>query len=260
MQTDTLLNEIFRRYPYLLLELWGEPTNTTYRFEAQEVKQAAFRFDGLLLPEQPDQPLYFLECQFQRDEQFYHRFFAEIAVYLRQQPYPGDCRAVVLFVEPSVDPGVPLFYQSFEQTGRLYRLYLKSMQERPGSLPLNILQLLVVPESEMQQRMAQVVERVQTEVAAALEQEQLLNLVGTLLVYKFPNRERRELEMAFGFTELSKTRVYQEAKEEGRVEGKQEGKLEAVPALLARGFSVAETAQILGLSVVQVQSAQTLPG
>ncbi|WP_287128399.1 hypothetical protein [Candidatus Cyanaurora vandensis] len=58
--------------------------------------------------------------------------------------------------------------------------------------------------------------------------------------------------------------MYQEAREEGREEGRVEGeqtgtvrgKLEAVPALLARGFSVEETAQILGLNIEQVQSLQ----
>jgi len=64
--------------------------------------------------------------------------------------------------------------------------------------------------------------------------------------------------MAFGLKELSKTRVYQEAKAEGREEGIQEGRAEgalrAAPALLGRGFSVEETAQILGLSIEQIQS------
>jgi len=69
-----------------------------------------------------------------------------------------------------------------------------------------------------------------------------------------PNQERRALEMAFGLKELSKTRVYQEAKAEGREEGRAEGALRAAPALLGRGFSVEQTAQILGLSIEQIQS------
>jgi len=48
------------------------------------------------------------------------------------------------------------------------------------------------------------------------------------------------------------SRVYREVSAEGEVRGK----LEAVPPLLQRGFAVEEIAQILGLSVEQVQSVQ----
>ncbi|WP_287131315.1 hypothetical protein [Candidatus Cyanaurora vandensis] len=42
----------------------------------------------------------------------------------------------------------------------------------------------------------------------------------------------------------------------GKLEGELKGKLKAVPALLARSFSVEEIAQILGLSVDQVAQVQ----
>jgi len=40
----------------------------------------------------------------------------------------------------------------------------------------------------------------------------------------------------------------------GEQRGKLEGKLEVVPALLKRGFSAEEIAQILGLTLEQIQS------
>jgi len=267
MKTDTIFYELFRLYPNLVLELVGaSPSNTLYRFEAPEVKQAAFRFDGMLIPSQPGQPLYFIECQFQKDKNFYFRLFAEIAVYLKQKKYAGPWRAVVLFARSSLDPGVPLSYQDFDYSGRLCRLYLKPLQNQTGTLRLNILQLLVVPKPQMKRRVQQIVAQVEAEVAEAQEQEQMIDLVTTLLVYKYPDRDRRELEMAFGLKELSKTRVYQEAKEEGeqigeergKLVGKLEAKLEAVPALLDEGLSVEKIARVLGLTVEQVRSV-TLP-
>jgi predicted transposase/invertase (TIGR01784 family) len=54
---------------------------------------------------------------------------------------------------------------------------------------------------------------------------------------------------------IKKTRVYQEAHEEGRAEGEIIGKLAAVPALHLQGFSVEKIARTLGLTVEQVQSA-----
>jgi predicted transposase/invertase (TIGR01784 family) len=54
---------------------------------------------------------------------------------------------------------------------------------------------------------------------------------------------------------LEETRVYREAKEEGRLEGKQEAKLELVPAMLARGMSVEEVCELLGLTEEQVNQS-----
>lgn len=69
----------------------------------------------------------------------------------------------------------------------------------------------------------------------------------------------------FSLSDLKQTRVYQEAKEEGRqegklegkqegkLEGKQEGKLETVPRLLALGLSVEQIAEALELDVEVVR-------
>ena len=90
-----------------------------------------------------------------------------------------------------------------------------------------------------------------------LPQQQLLELIETILVYKFPQMSRQEIEAMFGLSELKQTRVYQEAKEEGKLEGEQEGKqkakLEAVPKLLALGLTVEQIAQALDLDTAQVQ-------
>ncbi|WP_017655944.1 hypothetical protein [Fortiea contorta] len=68
----------------------------------------------------------------------------------------------------------------------------------------------------------------------------------------------------FGISELKQTRVYQEAREEGKqeglVEGKQEGlveglqkaKLAAIPKLLLLGLTVEQIAQALDLDIAQV--------
>jgi predicted transposase/invertase (TIGR01784 family) len=47
-----------------------------------------------------------------------------------------------------------------------------------------------------------------------------------------------------------------EGRLEAKLEAKLEGKLEVVPALLDHGFSVEETAEILGLTIEKVQSVK----
>ena len=73
------------------------------------------------------------------------------------------------------------------------------------------------------------------------------HLFQTFVLDKFPHLSRQEIEEMFGLSELKQTRVYQEAKEEG--------KLEAVPKLLQFGLSVEQVAEALGLEVEQVKQA-----
>ena len=68
---------------------------------------------------------------------------------------------------------------------------------------------------------------------------------------------REEIEAMFELSDLKQTKVYQEAKLEGKIEGKLEGivegKLQSVPRLLALGLTAEQIAQALGLSVEQVR-------
>jgi len=46
--------------------------------------------------------------------------------------------------------------------------------------------------------------------------ERIIELIETVMVYKFPMLSREEIEQMFSLSELKQTRVYQEALEEGR--------------------------------------------
>jgi predicted transposase/invertase (TIGR01784 family) len=89
--------------------LLGQPATPAahYHFESVELKQTAFRLDGVFRPppEQPDWPLYFIEVQFQRQADFYPRLFAEIFLYLHQHQPVHPWRAVVLYPSRGIDPG-----------------------------------------------------------------------------------------------------------------------------------------------------------
>lgn len=88
------------------------------------------------------------------------------------------------------------------------------------------------------------------EIADEVQQE-LVQLIETIIVYKFPHLSREEIEQMLGVSELKQTRVYQEAK----LEGKLEGKLEAVPYMLTLGATVEQIAEALNLDVEQVRQA-----
>ena len=54
MQTDPLFYRLFQTFPRLFFELLGQPSEhaQAYRFTAEELKQMAFRLDGLFLRRQ----------------------------------------------------------------------------------------------------------------------------------------------------------------------------------------------------------------
>ena len=82
----------------MLFELLGEPSDRgeQYTFGSVEVKQSAFRIDGVFIPkpDATDQAIIFVEVQFQKDPGLYDRLFSEILMYLAQKPDVADWRAM----------------------------------------------------------------------------------------------------------------------------------------------------------------------
>src|SRR5512146_1271409 len=101
MKTDTLFYELFQSLPGILLELSGRSPHAAndYRFRSVELKQTAFRLDGILLPQPPasDPTVIFTEVQFQPDPELYHRFFGELFLYLRQYPRTADWQGILIY-------------------------------------------------------------------------------------------------------------------------------------------------------------------
>jgi predicted transposase YdaD len=88
MRTDTIFYQLFQTLPSLLFELIGESPSIadSYQFASKEVKELAFRFDGIYLPTVKDftKSIYFVEVQFRKKKSFYWDLFGEISLYLKQ--------------------------------------------------------------------------------------------------------------------------------------------------------------------------------
>jgi predicted transposase/invertase (TIGR01784 family) len=108
MKTDSIFYRIFQTLPASFFELINLPAAEAdvYDFASVELKQTAFRIDGVFIPtiNQPQRPIYFVEVQFQKDVDFYARFFSEIFLYLRLYASTQPWQAVVLFAKRSIEP------------------------------------------------------------------------------------------------------------------------------------------------------------
>jgi predicted transposase/invertase (TIGR01784 family) len=143
-------------------------------------------------------------------------------------------------------------YRELLQETRVQRIYLEELAESPpDSLGLATLELVSLPEAQVLNRGRELIVRVR-ETGVENRQQELLELIETILIYKLPRITRKEIEAMFSLSELRQTRVFQEALEEGRQEGEIIGKLASVPLLLRAGVNPEEIAASLGLSLEQV--------
>ena len=251
MKTDPIFYRLFKEIPSSFFELIGysgEEANR-YRFDSCELKQTAFRIDGLFVPveENSPQPLYFVEVQFRNDAKIYANLFAEIFIYLNQNNPAQDWRAVVIYGTRRFEPDQLTPYQELLNSQKVSRVYLDEFPEQTSSsIGIGIIQFVVSDEETSPDKGRQLLQQSQ-EINDEATRIDVINLIETVIVYKFPQKSRKELERMFGLDDLKKTKFAQEIREET--------KLEVVPALLERGFTIEEIAQILKLEVEQVRQA-----
>jgi predicted transposase/invertase (TIGR01784 family) len=188
-------------------------------------------------------------------KQFYQELFTEIYLYLNDYRPRHDWRAVVIYTKASFDPGLPIHLSDYAQSKRLQRLYLDRLPEEAEgrSIEVSAIQLIAAKKSIAPKRARQLIERARAEVRDATSLKDVLELINTIFVYKYPDLTRQEIEKMLGLGELKQTKVYQEAKQEGIEEGELKAKLETLPRLLALGLSVEQIAQALALPVEEVQ-------
>jgi predicted transposase YdaD len=108
---------------------------------------------------------------------------------------------------------------------------------------LGIIGLVIAPEDEAASTAKSLINQVQQ--TDATNRRQLLELVERMLIYKFANQSRQELEAMFGLTEWRQTKFYQEVQQETEIATK----LKTVPKLLAEGLNIEQIARVLELDM-----------
>jgi len=249
MRTDTIFYQLFQTFNTLLFELIGEPVENAvgYKFQSVEVKEKAFRLDGIFYPPNNTKLLiYFVEVQCQDKPDFYWDLVAEIAIYLKQYKPQQQWKAVAIFSKRSYDPGKLAHYEEFFDSDRIIQIYLNELP-KSESLALGIVQLVIA-------KPRNAVSLAKKLVMNANEQIEILKLIETVLIAKFPKLSRAEIEAMFTLSDLKQTRVYQDAHLEGLQEGRQEGERFKANSLVLRLL----TRRFGKLSDRQTQAIQSL--
>jgi len=104
------------------------------------------------------------------------------------------------------------------------RIYLDELpQVSHPSLGIGVIKLVVESETAAVRTAQTLIERTREEITDQSSQRQLINLIESIIIYKFPQKSREEIEAMFGLSDLKQTRVYQEALAEGEERGLEQG-------------------------------------
>lgn len=215
MRRDSIFYKLFKQFPGLLFELVDEPPAEAkqYQFESVEVKETAFRIDGVFLPppNAVSKTVFFAEVQFQKDDDLYHRFFSELFLFLyRHSIRYDDWSGVIIFGSRSLEPSNSTIHRALLESGQVRRVYLDELgkvQQQP--LGLGLMLLTTIPETEAVEAAQFLLEQAQQQ-----SEQAIIELVTTIIVYKFSNLNREEIEAMLGLN-LEEPRALRDAREEG---------------------------------------------
>jgi predicted transposase/invertase (TIGR01784 family) len=220
MKRDTIFYRIFQQSPTLLFDLLPNPPSNQsgYTFQSIEVKEASFRIDGVLLPPTSDGSILFSEIQMQPDPKLYERLFSEVGIYtFRHTDSFTYWQALAIYPNRGTEQSSTKVPHELFDSGRIMPIYLDELGAI-DQLPLG-LALLVLTILEDQEAITQA-QNIMIRAKASATSDAIMEMVSTIMVYKFTTLSRDEVNAMLGYTidELKQTRVYQEAKEEGREE------------------------------------------
>jgi predicted transposase/invertase (TIGR01784 family) len=259
VRRDSIFYQLFQQSPSLLFEiLEHQPANAAqYTFDSVAVKEPTFTIDGVFLPpkQQKNGIVYFCEIQFQKDELLYERLFGESMLYFyRHRRRFEDWRAVVIYPSRSKEQTKSQPYEDLIRGSRVHRIYLDELGDIE-TVPIGQALMMLTNTNKRQAPVVarQVLARSQTSGTKA-EIRAIMEILTTIMTYKFTKLSRKEVETMLGIDSLKETRFYQEAKEDGV----KEGHLSAVLRLLQHKFKKLNAKVITQISKLSLEQLDEL--
>ncbi|MGB6295623.1 MAG: Rpn family recombination-promoting nuclease/putative transposase [Rivularia sp. (in: cyanobacteria)] len=219
MRRDSIFYKLFQQYPNLLFTLLTNPPENAeeYRFDSVAVKEPKFEIDGVFLPPESGNPgvVYFCEVQFQKDELLYERVFAESYLYFyRNRARFSNFQVVIIYPSRNLEQSDILPYENLLNSSQVNRIYLDELGDiRQLPVWVALMVLTTLEDKQATQEARYLLARNQQELSQPRNRA-IIELITTIMVYKFENKSQREVEEMLGIT-LKETRVYREIKEEG---------------------------------------------
>lgn len=261
MVTDPLFYRLFEASPETFFLLIGMSPDAArdmaarYTYRAIEFKATSHRTDGVFLPNDPGQQVYFLEVQFYTQANVFAGLLAKAFTYLKQNDAGQKFCGVVLFASRSMEPAAVEPYRALFDSGQIRRFYLDEMTlPADGPLGLSILDLIRESESLAGPKARDLIARTKEEIADDSLRHDLVKLIETVIVAKLPLLSREEIQAMLQIHDIRKSRFYQEVLAEGLAEGEAKMITRVVNSMAAKNMPVEKIAELLEMNVDDVRA------
>lgn len=202
-----------------------------YRFEAIEVKGLERRCDGVLLPHDPDETIWVVEFQAQKEHAIYHRTIIEMGL-IGERNLGRVVRGLILFASREIDPETEPWCTAAKQSNPPLRVtYLEEILERlEASDPNHPLLAVFLPyristRDHLRQAGPAALTRLQQATLPQQVRSHCLDVFWSWLMVRFDDLTLLEIMRMFGqLKPLEETRAYKEIREIGHREGVDEGR------------------------------------
>ena len=228
MTTDALFYELFNIEPTAFLRLAGIEVRGRYHCRSvtakRTVKQREKRIDVVLEPEDPEDPVIFVEVQAYNDPKIYWRLMREVAMVMESRKGEPKVYAVVLFLDESLKPAV--CQPALNAPSRFFSLSLPeclaSIDEGAGVL--SVLKPLVVEDVEtLKREVGGWKEAVEALDVGEHITRRLLDLLEYAILQRFPKLSQMELAEMIELTPLEKTEAVKSLLESERERSERRG-------------------------------------
>lgn len=174
-----------------------------------------------------------------RRDSILYRFFSELFLFLyRHSVRYSHWFGVVILGDRSLEPTDPSIHRVLLNSPQVRRIYLDELGNwREQPLGLGLMLLTIAPEPDAVEAARFFIQQAPQQSTEKLSKQAIIDVVTTIMVYKFTALSREEIEAMLGLN-LEESRVYQEAKAAGREEGLQAGQSSLVLRLLTRQVGI----------------------
>ena len=122
---------------------------------------------------------------------------------------------------------------------------------------MGILELIAAKQAEALVKAKAMIPRVRKAKLPKKFEQNLLEFILTVMLYKLPKMSREEVEAMLEVTDIRQTRVFQEALEEGLEKGREQGREKGIETvaltMLKKNRAIAEIAEMTGLTPAEVR-------
>ena len=213
-----------------------------YDFEAIDVKAPERRIDGVVLPEQPEEPIWAIEVQAQRDPAIYHRLLIDMGL-VGERHLGREVRGLLLFISPAQDPKTEPWHSAIVRDPQLpiRRVYLidvlKRLERTQPDHPLlaTFLPYLIDDREQLREQAPLAYRHIQQAPLPDTARRRCLEVFQSWLLARFDDLTLKEIFVMLGeLTPLEQTRAYREIVEENKPLWLDEGRQREASALILR--------------------------